>query len=125
MKFIKESRGAERKALMDDLSKDGSTSTTTLARITQCGRSEVGSMGRNVMSMAVRHGERTLRADTRGGKVIANIVRGQTRRHTVGIRADVVGALATCRRMRGPGRSVQSWWRRTQVTTRTVLRKPI
>ena len=105
MKSITESRGEERRASMDDLSEGGSTSTTTLARITQCGRSEVGSQ--NVMPMAVRHGERTLRADTRGGKVIASIVRGQTRRRTVGIRADVVGALAPCRHMRNPGKSVQ------------------
>ena len=107
MKFIKESRGAERKALMDDLSKDGSTSTTTLARITQCGRSEVESMVQSVMPMAELHGEIPLRADLRGGKVIASIVRGQTRRRTVGTRADEVGALAPCLHMRNPGRSVQ------------------
>ena len=108
MKFIKESRGAERKALMDDLSKDGSTSTTTLARITECGRNGVESMGRSVMPMAVLHGEIPFRADLRGGRVTVSIVRGQTRRSTVGRRADLVGALALCLQTRSRGRSVLS-----------------
>ena len=79
MKSITESRGEERRASMDDPSEDDSTSTTTSARIMQNGRGVVGSVGRDAMPMAVRHGKSTLRADTRGGKVIASIVRGQTR----------------------------------------------
>ena len=107
MKFTTESRRAERRVSMGDLSKDDSTSTMTLARITRCGRSEVESMDQSVMPMAVLHGETPLRADLRGGKVIASIVRGQTRRRTVGTRADEVGALAPCLHMRNPGKSVQ------------------